>query len=55
MISRATNRLPVRSEEQRLISDERRQLHAILTELRKEIPRMDADDWKYPSFEKLNK
>ncbi len=30
-------------------TDEKRQLQLILAELRKELTRMDYDDWRYPS------
>jgi hypothetical protein len=32
-----------------VISDEKRQLNLILAELRKELTRMDHDEWRFPA------
>ena len=35
-------------EDVRIISEERKQINLILGELRKELVRMEQDDWKFP-------
>lgn len=41
---------PVR-EDVKIIPEERKQINLILAELRKELGRMEQDDWKFPTLE----
>ena len=40
--------LAVSREDVKIISEDRKQINLILGELRKELARMDQDDWRYP-------
>ena len=40
-----------RIEEAKIVPEEKKQLNLILNELRKELFRMEHDDWKFPNTE----
>ena len=44
---------PVR-EDVKIIPEERKQINLILAELRKELGRMEQDDWKFPVSLEIN-
>jgi len=46
----AKNGSPVK-EDTRIVSEEKKQLNLILGELRKELTRMEADDWRFSKLE----
>ena len=43
-----TSPAPAPREDVKIVSEERKQINLILGELRKELGRIEQDDWRYP-------